>query len=200
MKKTWLLDNGHGGVINGKYTTAPSKMYQHPNGLLVEEGVVNRRVINKLADRLAKARYNYSFIAPENDDIPLSTRVNRANSLHAYHKNCVFVSAHCNAGGGTGFEVYTSVGETQSDKIAEVFMEEVEKEFPLWSMRKDNSDGDSDKESQFYVLKNTSCPAILLEFGFMDRLEDAMLITSDEGQNRYVEALFRAIERIEDGC
>ena len=65
-------------------------------------------------------------------------------------------------------------------------------------MRKDHTDGDPDKESQFYVLKNTSCPAVLLEFGFMDRLEDAILINSEEGQNRYVNALFRAIERLEN--
>lgn len=199
MRNTYLLDNGHGGIISGKYTTAPSKMFKHPNGLLIEEGVINRIIIQKLAAKLTKARYNYSFIAPENDDIPLSTRVNRANSIHSYCGNAVFISAHCNAGGGTGFEAYTSKGETQSDPIATLIIEEVEKEFPLWAMRKDHTDGDPDKESQFYVLKNTSCPAVLLEFGFMDRLEDAMLISSEEGQNRYVNAIFKAIERLENG-
>ena len=153
--KNWLLDNGHGGIVNGKYTTAPSKMFQHENGLLIEEGVINRIIINKLAAKLSKARINYSFITPENEDISLSTRVNRANSINAFTKNSVFVSAHCNAGGGTGFEAYTSTGETKSDGIATIFIEEVEKAFPEWRIRKDNSDGDPDKESQFYVLKNT---------------------------------------------
>ena len=195
--KNWLLDAGHGGIVNGKYTTAPSKMFQHENGLLIEEGVINRIIINKLAAKLSKARINYSFIAPENEDISLSTRVNRANSINAFTGNSVFVSAHCNAGGGSGFEAYTSIGETKSDGIATIFIEEVEKAFPEWRIRKDNSDGDPDKESQFYVLKNTSCPAVLLEFGFMDTLTDAVLIASEEGQNRYVEALFKAIQKIE---
>ena len=195
--KNWLLDNGHGGIVNGKYTTAPSKMFQHENGLLIEEGVINRIIINKLAAKLSKARINYSFITPENEDISLSTRVNRANSINAFTKNSVFVSAHCNAGGGTGFEAYTSIGETKSDGIATIFIQEVEKAFPEWRIRKDNSDGDPDKESQFYVLKNTSCPAVLLEFGFMDTLSDAVLIASEEGQNRYVSALFKAIQKIE---
>jgi N-acetylmuramoyl-L-alanine amidase len=92
------------------------------------------------------------------------------------------VSVHANAGGGTGWEVFTSVGETESDKIAQIFFEEAEKMFPEARMRGDESDGDSDKEAHFYILRTTVCPAILTENFFMDHKKDLALIISDEGR------------------
>ena len=193
-KYTWLLDNGHGGLVKGKYTTAPSKMHKHSNGLLVEEGLINRAVISILVAKLNRERIDYKLICPENEDIDLDDRVDRANSTPG---KCIFVSQHCNAGGGEGFEVWTSRGLTKSDGFATIFFEEVKKTFPDWKMRKDTTDGDVDKEKDLYVLKHTNCPALLLEFGFMDTLSDAELIMSEEGQEAYAEALFRAIKRIE---
>ena len=35
--------------------------------------------------------------------------------------------------------------------------------FTLKKIRKDNSDGDPDKEYNFYILKHTQCPAVLTE-------------------------------------
>ena len=43
------------------------------------------------------------------------------------------------------------------------------------------SDGDMDKESNFYVLKNTNCPAVLTENFFMDSKKDLEYLNSDLG-------------------
>ena len=65
-----------------------------------------------------------------------------------------------------GYEIWTSPGQTRSDRVATVM-------FPcLGSVcpgpgRKDVSDGDVDKESKFYVLIHTWAPAVLVEFGFL---------------------------------
>jgi N-acetylmuramoyl-L-alanine amidase len=48
-------------------------------------------------------------------------------------------------------------------------------------MRTDFSDGDSDKEANLYVLKNTSCPAVLTENLFMDNKKDVEFLLSDKG-------------------
>lgn len=45
----WLIDAGHGGMVKGKYTTAPAKMFKFPDGLTIYEGVVNRDIALILA-------------------------------------------------------------------------------------------------------------------------------------------------------
>ena len=67
-----------------------------------------------------------------------------------------------------------------------------------WKMRKDTLDGDPDKESQFYILKHTKCPAVLSENFFMDTERDCRFIMSHEGRERIAEVHFRAIKRIFD--
>lgn len=195
---TWLLDNGHGGMVDGKYTTAPNKMYVHPWGPLYE-GVFNRNVVNALAVMLSDANIDYNVLVPEDEDVSLKTRVRRANDLYKDDKSCIFVSIHGNAfnGNAHGFEIFTSVGQTRSDDIAEIFAEQVEKEFPNRTMRWDLTDGDKDKEANFYVLKNTNMPAILTENFFFDNEEDALLMNSPEGVERIAKAHFEAIKQIE---
>jgi N-acetylmuramoyl-L-alanine amidase len=197
MRYHWLLDNGHGGVIDGVYTTAPKKMYTFEDGLTIYEGDFNRKVVAKIAKKLSEKGINYTVLVPELEDISLGARVRRADAQYAVDKSCIFVSVHGNAGKGTGFEVFTSVGQTRSDKVAEVFFQKLKDEFPEKTARTDMSDGDSDKEAQFYVLRKTDCPAILTENFFMDRYEDAKLMLSDEGQERIANAHVEAILEIE---
>ena len=53
-------------------------------------------------------------------------------------------------------------------------------------IREDLSDGDRDKERDFYILKNTKCAAALTENLFMDNLRDYAFLTSQEGVDRIV--------------
>ena len=102
------------------------------------------------------------------------------------------------AGGGTGWEAYTSVGQTKADLIATELYKEAEKEFAPdgWKIRKDTSDGDPDKESQFYILKHTKCPAVLVENFFMDTRKDCAFIQSEDGRNRVSKVIFEAIKSV----
>ena len=59
--------------------------------------------------------------------------------------------------------------------------------------RKDLSDGDLDKEENFYVLKQTHCPAILVENLFFDNRKEAEFLLSDAGQTQIAMTLFEAI-------
>ena len=197
-KLLWILDAGHGGMVNGKYTTAPAKMYDFGDGIIIYEGVVNRGIRKHLAEMLDEACINYDFANKKDEDESLGSRVRYANKL-ALTQDTVYVSIHCNAGNGTGYEVFTSPGETKSDPIATIFAKEFAKVFPDKVIREDPSDGDPDKEAMFYVLKNTSMPAILTENLFMDRREDAEVLATDEGQKKIALAHFNAIKYIEDG-
>jgi N-acetylmuramoyl-L-alanine amidase len=114
------------------------------------------------------------------------------------YPEAIVVSVHANAGGGTGFEVYTSVGETLADKYATIMFEEAKKELPEFKMRADFSDGDPDKESQFYILRHTKHPAMLTENLFMDTERDCRFIMSEIGRKRIADFHTKAIKRIWD--
>lgn len=195
MEKLILLDAGHGGIINGQYVTAPKKMVVFPDGFTIYEGVWNRLVVDGIKEALTSAGVKFDDIVNSQKDIPLKNRVDRANRLaaEAGPGNTLFISVHANAGGGNGYEVYTSKGESESDKAATNYMGFMAQAFPSHRGRKDTTDGDSDKEANFYVLKYTICPAILTESFFMDNYEEAKEMTTAEAIKKVVQAHLRTI-------
>jgi N-acetylmuramoyl-L-alanine amidase len=175
MIKNIVLDFGHGGLdSNGLYTTAPAKMHVHANGEPAYEGVLNRQIGGHVYTCLrSHSEFNVVCTVKEDDprDIALSQRVRVANSFDA--KSTIFVSIHCNASlwhNASGFEIFTTNGLTKSDILAEDIANAVEHVYQNVNMklRYDLSDGDKDKEVDFYVLRKTICPAVLIECGFFD--------------------------------
>lgn len=191
-----LLDNGHGGLINGKYQT-PGKRKDWGEKGIIYEGEFNRAIVNGLIERLSLADIPYVNIAPEYSDIPLQTRVERANAYA--DEDCFFLSIHSNAGGGEGFEVYTYYNTSKSDAIASRFGQEFQREFPDKPLRTDYSDGDLDKEAGFYVLRKTIMPAVLTENFFMDNYKEfRTLLMTREGRDKIIDFHFKAIKRIQE--
>lgn len=187
----YLIDSGHGGFINGKYVTAPSKMHKFNNSEIAYEGVINREIKKLLINHMLIENIRYIDICPTEFDLSLDARVDIANRYCTEFgtSNCLFISLHSNAGGGNGFEIWTTRGQTLSDKYATRFYKKFSEYFPDITMRKDFSDGDADKESNFYVLANTKCSAILPEFLFFDNYQDYQKLTSFTYQGIYVDMM-----------
>ena len=65
-------------------------------------------------------------------------------------------------------------------------------------IRGDWSDGDGDWENNFYILKKTSCPAVLTENFFMDNETDCKYLLSPEGKAQiiqlHVDSILKYIE------
>lgn len=187
---TAILDNGHG------YNTAGKRSPVWADGKQLLEWEFNRAIVKKVANKLHEDNISYVILVPEDYDVSLSERVRRANAI----TNGFVVSIHANAGGGTGFEVWTSKGQTRSDAMAEICFDEAQKEFgSQWRMRYDTTDGDHDKESQFTILAKTKCPAFLVECFFMDNERDCRFIMSEEGRDRIANMIVRTIKRIMGG-
>lgn len=192
-----ILDNGHGKETAGKRSPEGMLVPQDdPNGTALYEFEFNRDVAERTMRLLSESGLDFYELVPEVEDISLRERVERVNNLVTSNPDVDYflISIHANAGGGTGWEAFTSVGETESDKIAEIFYAHAERVFPEFRMRKDESDGDPDKEAHFYVLKNTICPAVLTENFFMDKIEDLELIITDEGRQRVAQLHHDAIK------
>ena len=172
-------------------------MHRFEDGFTVYEGVFNREIVKKLAYKLKSLGIPFFELCKGFEDIPLKDRVKVANEIsEKWEGRAVYISIHGNAGKGTGFEVYTSKGDTKSDPIATYYLDAMAEEFPKKAKRTDYSDGDGDKEANFYALKNTSCPAILTESFFMDRREDAELMMSYEGMTKIVNAHLKTIQKV----
>lgn len=195
---TVLLDNGHGALINAEYQTAGKRSPRWNDGSQLYEGEFNRAIVNGIIQELTKLKIPYVNITPEYRDVRLETRVNRANTYAT--QNCFYVSIHANAGGGNGSEIYTSPGDTKSDRIATIFGQEYLKTFPNRKLRTDFSDGDLDKERRFFVLTKTRMPAILSENFFMDNEEECKnLLMTKEGREKIIKYHVNAIVKVDKG-
>ena len=149
MCKMIILDNGHGSQTPGKRSPVWA------DGSQLFEWEFNRDIVRRISARLKADGIRHEILVPEETDITLGERCRRANAINAAcGGNAVLFSIHGNAGGGTGWECYTSVGNTKADGIATILCEEAEKEFAPdgWRMRFDHTDGDPDKERNILKL------------------------------------------------
>ena len=189
---TVILDNGHGKETPGKRSPV------WPDGSQLLEWEFNRDIVRRICGLLDADGIRYERLVPEDADISLKERCRRANVIYdRTDGDCFLISVHGNAGGGTGWECYTTPGTTGADAIATALCRSFEKEFGgEYRMRFDESDGDPDKEAEFYILRHTKCPAVLTENFFMDNSLDCRLMLSDDGRQRIAEAHYWAIKKI----
>ncbi|MEM1339817.1 MAG: N-acetylmuramoyl-L-alanine amidase [Bacteroidota bacterium] len=196
-----ILDNGHGGMINGVYQTAGKRSPKIEDRVLYE-GAYNRWIVNGIIESLDTAGIPYFHISPELRDISLQTRVNRANKIFKQFPNTYLLSIHANIGfgKGTGYEGFTSTGQTPSDDVAEVFLTNFKADFPNERPRFDTySDGDKDKEASYKILIRTTGRAFLMEMGFMDHLEDNKKLRDKWHRQCQINSLVRSIIELYEG-
>lgn len=192
--KTLILDRGHGTLDkDGKYVT-PGKQFKFPDGLHVYEGFENQKYVEALALYGKEKGFEIIYtIEPSNPaDTSLVSRVRFVNALKI-DKTSLYVSVHNNAGAGQGTEVFTSIGQTTSDKFAQGIIESIQKAFPKRTMRMEVKDGDGDKEESFYVLNKTSMPAVLIEYGFFDNRADYDFLSNSANITKLAKATIDGI-------
>ena len=192
-----LIDNGHGIDTPGK---------RSPDGEF-REYRYNREIASALLAGLRDKGFVASLLVPEDTDISLGTRVRRVNKVcdEVGADNVILISIHCNAAPpddgqwhrARGWSAYTTKGETESDKLAEclyIAAEDIFKKNGLKVLKYGTDPGQKDWEENFYILKNTRCPAVLTENFFMDNKEDIKYMTSAEGRKSIVQAHIEGIE------
>lgn len=194
-----IIDPGHGGIdANGVYTTN-GKYFIFANGEIAYEGVINRTIAKALGDKLKSHNKNVIFTVKPNDctDLSLSKRVAIANKYPS--NSSIFISIHNNAaaisGVARGFEIFTTPGQNNSDKLAEAIYKEVASLYYSLGLklRPDLSDSDHDKEANFYIIKGVNMPAVLLECLFFDNIEDYKKLKDPIFINKLAEAICNGI-------
>lgn len=189
-----ILDPAHGEDVKGKCS---------PDGTH-KEYLWSREICKKLKYRLILEDFRVKYTNTSQKEIGLSKRKEIANNIKSYPGEYKFlVSLHNNAAGdGTqwlnakGFEIYTSKGQTLSDKFATVIFNNLKKDFPGISARADYVDNDPDKESNFTVLMGNYY-AVLIEWLFQDNKEEVLLLNNNTINSRLVDSLVNSLIEID---
>lgn len=202
----WLIDNGHGAIdpFTCEPVTPGKRSPVFPNGTpfagqVLIEGVRNRAVVNYLSLLMDQAGFKYSLICDTWRDCPLHVRTEKANLIVRSSKDpkeeFVFLSIHHNAfknswNSANGASCHIYPNSKSGKKIGDILQKEIVKSTGLKNR--------GVKESNFFVLRKTVCPAVLSENGFMTNLDDATFGMSEEGSKKIAEGHFNAIKLIEN--
>lgn len=102
--------------------------------------------------------------------------------------NCnYFISIHCNAAtnhNARGTETFYYKGSAKGKKLAQEINDEIVRTLKT-------TDRGIKETTGFYVVKNTNCPAVLVETAFISNLEDEKLLI--EKANVFAQAIVRGI-------
>ena len=195
--KVVILGTAHGVNTPGK--CSPDKKFR--------EYRFSREVINDLKPKLEALGLKV-YIDITQGEVPLppvaelSQRCRIVNSICAKHgtKNCVYVSIHVNAAGSggvwrtaRGFAVYVA---RQCSEASRRLAKSLCDTAIAMGLRGNRSiPKEHYWQANFYVIKNTRCPAVLTENLFQDNREDVEFLMSEEGKQKIVELHLKCIAK-----
>ena len=134
---------------------------------ILKETTENRKIKEKLIILLEKIGHEVIDCTIDESKNDLKDAVNKANNANVD----LFCSIHLNAGGGLGTETYIYKKGGEAEKLAE--------KMNLLVSKSCNFRNRGVKEANFYVLKYTNAPAVLLEVCFVDSIEDTEKLNID---------------------
>mgnify|MGYP000415753809 CR=1 FL=1 len=199
------IDAGHGMNTGGKRTPALKEDLYIDGKLVKKKGQCihefewNIAVSKYLAAALKRCGIDYVYLMDKDGstDTPLSTRASKANS-----KKCdIVVSNHYNAFGGcTKFldrkggllVLRTQNCSSKSIKLGELVAKQLEEDIDYgysYGLRRDvDISGFT-----LAILRQTTMPAVLIEYGFMDVWKEAKLMLDTKYQKKCAESVCKAI-------
>lgn len=174
------LDAGHGGYDSG--AIGPSGLYEKNVNLAVTlklGKILEQKGIDVVYTRTDD---NVSWPADVNQDLQARCDISDAAGSN------YFVAIHSNsadASGARGMETYYYSGNSEGKQLAQSIQTELI-----------NSTGLIDRgvmTANFYVIKNTSAPSVLVEIGFISNPTEEALLGNEEFQDKVAEAIAQGI-------
>jgi len=174
-KKIIVIDAGHGGIDFGAQIGA----YQ--------EKKIVENIANKI--KLLNDKDEIKIILLRQDDsfIELNERVSRINKINP----SLLISLHVNASKNineNGVHAYVSKENGFYEKSKESAVQLVDK------ISTENLVKGEVKDGNYFVLKNSKCPALLVEIGYLSNQNDRTYLISESGQNEIAIKIFEFIK------
>lgn len=172
-KYTVVLDAGHGGEDGGTVEQTAT------------EKEINLAVVLKMRELLENQGICVVLTREQDIFIKLEERVRVANG----EKADLFVSIHCNYyekdSSIYGLECYYCKGAEDGKYYAERILDTIEKSGEIVSRNA--------KPSGYYILKNTTVPAVLVETGYLSNYNERNQLISGEYQGKLAQELVEGI-------
>ena len=176
------LDAGHGLHTPGRRC---QKQYDPAE---TREWQLNSRVAEKVEQLLRQ--YPDAQVKRMDDvtgavDIPLAARVTMANTWKAD----LYISIHHNAGGGTGIISFCyGSGSAKSYSFRNLVYQHL-----IDATGNHGNRAEPLATANYYVIRHTTMPAVLLELGFMDHPEDIRQIITEDYADKCARGIVAAI-------
>ena len=199
-----LVDAGHGGKDPGALKTYKI----NGKNVTIQEKDVNLKVAKLLGERLKTAYPDKQIILTRNKDVflTLQERTEIANNVKVKEDEAVlFISIHVNSSlnkTSSGYEVwYLSPGyrrtvldksSTEDKSLFPILNSMLEEEYTtesimiakfimdgLQSQIGNESKARGIKAEEWFVVKNSNMPSVLIELGFVSNEKEALLLNND---------------------
>jgi N-acetylmuramoyl-L-alanine amidase len=168
---TVVIDAGHGGFDRGGI----------PSNIIPEKGVA-LDVARRLRAHLASFGFRTVMTRSRDIFVTLDRRVGIANA----QRRAIFVSIHFNAArrkGANGIETF--YGSPRAKRLARLIQRN--------AMKTTSGENRGVKRANYYVLRKSRMPAVLIECGFLTNRRDARRASSSEYRDRLARQIARAI-------
>ena len=162
-KKVIVIDAGHGGQDFG----ATNEEWNEKN--------LTSLIAKKIKEMHSDSNVEIHYTRTDDEFIALNDRTNLINNL----KPDLVISLHINNNKNTtssGFEIFISDKPDFLDKTKE-FAEKLSTKLSKTQLRDRGL-----KFAPFFILKNSLCPSMVVELGFISNENDRKFITSEKGQ------------------
>ncbi|MEN2398445.1 N-acetylmuramoyl-L-alanine amidase [Flavobacterium sp. MC2016-06] len=174
-KKVIVIDPAHGGHDFGATM----------NG--IQEKTLSETIAKKIKALNKDSNIEIVLLRDGDHFMELSERVSIINNLNPD----LVISLHVNSSQNAdknGVEAYISSRKDfheKSKENAEKLVNNISGDFLLKGKI---------EEANFYILKNSNCPAITLEVGFLSNAENRDYLTSESGQNEIAAKILESVK------
>lgn len=178
VKKKVVIDAGHGGNDSGA----------SGNGIIEKEYTL--KIAQYIHERLDELGIENTLIRNSDATIEPADRVSMILAPYGSGNDVLVVSNHINAGGGEGAEIIYALRnpDTFSKRISNEF-ENNGRQVRKYYQRRYPSDSSKD---YYFIHRNTgNTEAVIVEYGFLDNVNDAELLK--KYWKDYAEAVVKAI-------
>jgi N-acetylmuramoyl-L-alanine amidase len=182
--KKILIDPGHGGADTG--AIGPSYTYEKDNNLAIS--LYLNDILTEAGAEVSMTRNSDAAVASQyTETADLQARVAIANN----YQPDLFISIHNNAiskPGMKGTSVYyanQNPKKTESVELAKVILNKF--------IETVNTENKGVREANFYVLRNTTAPSILIEVAYISNLYEEARLQNPIFQKNVATAVFQGI-------